>query len=131
MHAFLVNAVTEAGPNVRLDGDAGLLEGGFGPGQGLHGQQRIGLAVGQQHRRARANLGVQQMATGQHAGMADDAGHRGFSPEAHVQRHHGALGKADEQQAVGAEAVGGQGFVDEGVQDGRRRDDTGKLAFGA
>jgi hypothetical protein len=41
------------------------------------------------------------------------------------------MGKADDQQAVGAEAVGGQGFVDEGLQDGRRRDDAGKLAFGA
>ena len=129
-HAFVVDAVAEARAEMRLNGYSRRLESGHRLGQGVDGENRVGVAVGQQDRRPGYDLPGEQVGAGQHAREAEDAGQRPGPARAHVQRHDSALGKADQHQLVLGQPVLGQLGVDEGVEDGRRRPGAGEAGLG-
>ena len=81
----------------------------------------VGVAVHQQHRRARADLrlvalDVRIAFEHQHARIADDRGGRHRAAQPDMQRHHGALGKADQRERGGRQLVARKLGVEECVK---------------
>ena len=101
--AFLVDAVADAGRHVPFDRDLQCRKVLRALEQRLRRDQRILVAMHQQHRRAALDLALDRGgfgAFGQHEqpGIADDCGgwHRAAQPD--MQRHHGALAEADQRE---------------------------------
>ena len=133
-HAFadavVVEPMAKTGAGVMTDGNADGFETGDRIGQGRDRHHIVGVAMRQKHRRARLNGVGQQFQAHQHAGIAEDSGHRIGAPEAHMQRHHGALGKTDQRQLVLAQPRPRQLRIDEGIEDRGRRLRPGEARFG-
>ena len=93
-------------------------------------QHLVLVAMGQQHRRPRLDLGLEHVRSRQHAREADDAGERLGAAQADMQGHHRALREADQRRLAFVEPVLGHLLIEEGIDVGRRAAHAGQGQLG-
>ncbi len=89
-------------------------------------QHVVAVAVQQQYRRARLDLRAERFGRGQHAGEADDAGELFGATQSNMQRHHGALGEAQQDRLGLVKAVLRHRVVEEALDEGCRGAHAGR-----
>jgi hypothetical protein len=106
------------------DGDPRGRQCALGRLHGAEGHDLVGVAMDEQDRRPRHGRARQLVSGDQRAGEADDAGDRLRAARRDEERHHRALGEADQRQRRGRQAARLERGVDEGVEDRRGRRDA-------
>src|SRR5262249_12231579 len=101
--ALLVDAVADTLREMPLDRHAERREPARGLEQSLRRNEIVLIAMDEQHRRPRLDLGRELLRIGvgrhdQHSRITDHCERRWRAPEAMMQRHHGALAEADQRQ---------------------------------
>src|SRR5499427_6267760 len=131
----LIDAVADAVGYVPFDRDAERGEPAGGMEQRLRRDEIVAVAVHEQYRRARLDLGRELFRIGigwerQQSGIADDRERRRRAAQPHMQRHHGALAEADERERRGRQIAALELGVEEACEDGRRLVDAGPAFIG-
>src|SRR5262245_36064824 len=117
--SVLIDAVADAVGHVPFDRDAERGEPARGVEQRLRGDEIVAVAVDEQHRRTRLDLGRELLRIDvgrdrQQSGIADDCERHRRAAQPYMQRHHRALAEADERERRGREIAALELGVEEG-----------------
>ena len=86
----------------------------------LNGDDVIAVAVSEENRRTRDDIGRKMLRAGDKPRKAHNARHRPRAAKARVKRHHGALAKAHKRKRIVRKAKGGKLIVQKRVKSRRR-----------
>src|SRR5438105_5308910 len=134
-YPLLIDAVADAVRKMPFDGNAQCSETARGMKQRLRGNEVILVAVNEQHRRARFDLGGKFFHFGlgrpnKQAGIADDCKWRGCAAQSRMQSHHGALAEADQRERRGRQVAALEFGLEKPFQHGRRLVDAEPALIG-
>ncbi len=120
LEAGAVDAVAEPLPGVPAYRDVVTAEHLDGGAEGGEGHHRVGVAVGEQHGRPRADFTGQGLGPDQRPRIADHGGAGRFAAQSDIQRHHGALAETDQGKPIIGQGEAFQTLIEKPIYDQRR-----------